>query len=148
MALLTDIFELIKIQSLTVPATKTDTVTSSVCDVSGYTGAAFYIHYGASGDTLSGTVYWTGKLQECATEDGTFTDVAASDVSGASTNAFGLVNASGEDSAVYGLKYIGTLDYVKVVVTATGTHTNGTPIGVFAGLGMPRAKASDQEVNP
>ena len=70
----------VEVQVLTVPATKTATVTSSACDVSGFQGALFIITVGVPGDTLSGTVKWDGKLQSCATETGTYSDVATADV--------------------------------------------------------------------
>ena len=145
---MTDIFTSVSLKSLTAPAVATATVTSSAIEVTGYTGTNFYVFYGNSADTLSDTVYWTASLKECATESGTYTAVAADDVSGPSTNAFGLVNAPTEDQQIYGIGYTGSLDFVKVVVTATGTHTTGTPIGIFCALGLPRSQTTDQDYNP
>lgn len=130
------------------PTVSTATVTSSAINVNGYPSAMFCVYYGDSADTLSATVYWTGKIQSCATESGTYADVGATEVLIATTNLFGLINAPTEDQKIYVIGYNGTDDWVKVVVTPTGTHTNGTPIGVFAILGMPRSVVTDVAVNP
>jgi len=135
-------------QSIRPPAVATSTVTTSAVDVSGYRGSAFVVHCGASADTLSGSVYWTAKLQSSATELGTYADVADADVQIASTNAFGLVNDPAEDDELYWIGYNGTDAWVKVVITATGTHTNGTPISVFVLFGLPDLGGSTAKVNP
>lgn len=134
--------------SLTAPATVTAAVTSTACDVSGYEGAAFGVHFGVSGDTLSASVYWTCKLQECATEAGSYTDVVTADIQIGSTNSFGLIDSLSEDAEIYWIGYGGSKPYVKVVVTPTGTHTYGTPIGILAFLGMPRSQTEAGKVNP
>jgi len=136
------------IKLLTVSAVKTATVTSDVCDTEGYQGASFHVIYGDSGDTLSSTLYWTAKLQSCATEGGTYADVGTDGILIASSNSFGLINAPTEDQGIYHIGYDGTDRYVKVVVTATGTHTNGTIITIIAELGMPRMMSEDGKVNP
>jgi hypothetical protein len=136
------------IKLLTVPAVKTGTVTSDACDTEGYQGASFHVIYGDSGDTLSASVYWTAKLQSCATEGGTYADVGTDGILIASANSFGLINAPTEDQKLYHIGYNGTDRWVKVVVTATGTHTNGTIITIIADLGMPRTQTLDGAVNP
>ena len=130
------------------PGTYTSTQTSSACNISGYEGAAFAIVYGTSGDTLSPSLYWTAKLQHCATEAGTYTDIATSDVQIGMTNSFGLISAPSEDEEVYWLGYNGAFDYVKVVVTATGSHIYGTPFCALAYLGMPCSRSTGGKVNP
>jgi hypothetical protein len=145
-------FNIAAIKKMEVPATKTGTVTSTFpIDVRGYDGCGFIVFAGASGDTLSLTVKFQAKLTECATELGTFTDVADDDVESATdgqTNAFALIDASGEDSNLYMLSYMGSLNWVKVVVTFTGTHTYGIPLCIFAGLELPLAKATENIANP
>lgn len=133
---------------LTAPANATATVTSAACDTEGYEGAAFAVIYGNSGDTLSASVYWTAKLQSCATEGGTYADVGSADVLIGTANSFGLINAPTEDQELYWLGYNGSDRYVKTVVTPTGTHTNGTIISIVALLGMPRTQSDDGKVNP
>lgn len=145
---MTNLFQSVANKSLSIPATATATVTSDACDVSGYQGVILNVYYGDSADTLASDLCWTAKLKECATESGTYTDVSDDDVLGADTNSFGLVNAPTEDSAIYSLGYNGTKDYVKVEVTATGSHSSGTPIAVWADLGMPRSQTTDYSANP
>lgn len=143
-----NLFQFADIDLLTVPATKTGTVTSSVCDTEGYRGVMFLAVYGASGDTLSSSVKIDGKLQSCATQGGTYADVATGDVLGSTANAFASIDAATEDEAVYALCYNGSNRYVKVVLTFTGTHTNGIPIAILAVKKLPRVVTTEQAVNP
>jgi len=145
---MTNLFTETSTKPMTAPVNSTATVTSSAVDVSGYTGSKFHVYYGDSADTLAADLCWTAKLTECATESGTYTDVAVGDVIGADANSFGLVNAPTEDQKIYSLGYQGTCDFVKVVVTATGTHSSGTPIAIFCELGLPRSQTTDYDVNP
>lgn len=142
-----DIFNNLLVKSLTTPATATSTVTSGTCDRLGYESATFFVHYGTSGDTLTGSLYWSAALQE-SDDDSTYTAVAAANVIGASSNAFGLANAMTEDDAVYALGYNGTKRYVQVVVTATGSVSSGMPIGIFAVLGHANKAPTSQTVTP
>lgn len=132
------------------PAVATGTVTSSSVDLANYDAATIHVLYGESADTLSGSVLWTSKLQE-SSDNSTFTDVAAGEVVTNETtaaNSFGLVNAAADDDAVYSLGYKGTERYIRSVTTATGTHTNGTPIGVGAVLTVKRQRPTALVVNP
>ncbi len=111
------------------PATRTAATTSAEIDAQGYNSLTVVFAVGLSGDTLSGSVYWTLKLTECDTSGGTFTDVAAADIIG-STNI--VIDSSSEDETAYKIGYKGSKRFVKGVATPTGTHTNGTPIGIVA----------------
>lgn len=107
-------------------------------DRQGFEALELSVSFGASGDTLSGAVYWTVKLEH-SDDDGSgsaaaYSDVAEKDVLGA-TPASGIVvtvDAAAEDEAQYNLGYIGGKRHVKATVTPVGTHTNGTPISVIA----------------
>ncbi|KPL08308.1 hypothetical protein AMJ86_01130 [bacterium SM23_57] len=144
-------FENTAVEVLTVPATKTATVTSSACDTHGYDSVGFYVIYGTSGDTLSTGLKWTGKLQNCTTENGNYSDCSnddvESDVTG-QTNEFALIDASGEDGKRYGISYKGSNRWVKVVITPTGTHTYGTPIAIIAVKKLPRTVSTEDKANP
>ncbi|KPL08307.1 hypothetical protein AMJ86_01125 [bacterium SM23_57] len=130
---------------MTVPATKTSTVTSSPVDVSTFNSVTICFIFGASGDTLSGTVYWTCKITECDTYNGIFTDVTdAETINGTTPSNSIVVDASGEASKAYKLGYTGNAKYLKGVVTATGTHTYGTPIAIMAVLGNERMGPGQQ----
>ena len=125
---------------LTDPATATTTVTSNCVDLAGFNSVTVLWSVGESGDTLSGTVYWTLKLQECDTQAGTYTDVSATEIiSDAATVVNSVVvDAAAEDDRAYRLGYTGNARYLRAVVTATGTHTYGTPMAIIALMGHER----------
>lgn len=110
-------------------------------DLQGYEGCLVIVNVGASGDTLSGTVYWSLELEE-SDDDSTYTDVAAADMIGdnaGGSGQFALIDDPAEDDTVYSVGYIGSKRYLRVILNATGTHTNGTPIGAVAVRGLPRS---------
>lgn len=128
-----DIFDRIKITQILDPTSGlTATQTSAEFDSAGYESVFFVVSYGECADTLSGTVYWTAKIRDCATSGGTYADLAAAEVYGATANAFGLINDPAEDDALYCLAVRSSERYLKVVVTPTGSHSSGTPIAVYA----------------
>ena len=89
-------------------------------DLAGYESAVALFIFGASGDTLSGSVKVLPVLQE-SDDDGTYTDVAAADLVGALT----VVDDPAEDSLVQKVGYIGSKRYLRTKFDFTGTHTNG-----------------------
>ncbi len=126
----------LKIASLAVPAVRTTTLTSSAVDALGYESCEIVFHVGDSGDTLSGVLLWTLSLTECATSGGSYTAVAAADVlvqggTQGVTSTF-VIDAPTEDQLTVKFGYIGDLQFVKGVATATGSHSTGTPIGIIA----------------
>lgn len=123
----------IKLTQVVVPAVKTTTTTSSAIDTAGYESLTVLFDMGNSGDTLSGTLYWTLSLTECDTSGGSYTAVADADIVGG-TNSY-VIDAPAEDSLAVKFGYIGNKRYVKGVATATGSHSSGTPIGIVAILG-------------
>ena len=127
-----DVFNRVKIEQLTDPAVTTATVTSDACGLAGYEGAMFSVLFGESADTLCAACCWNCKLQESDASGSGYADVAAADVIGAASDAFGAVDDAADDDAIYSLGYKGTKAYVKVVVTKTGTHASGTPIAIVA----------------
>lgn len=115
------------------PAVSTTTKTSSTIDLQGHNGLNVMFSIGQAGDTLSGTVYWTLKLQH-SDDDTTYADIATTDASIGVTSI--VVNSPSLDKVVYGIGYIGNKRYVKGVATPTGTHTVATPIGIIALRGV------------
>ncbi len=111
------------------PATVTTTQTSSAIDLKGYDAASVVFSIGQSGDTLSGSVYWTLTLEE-SDDDSSYTTVAADDMH----NSVGsiVINSSSLDETAYSFGYKGSKRYLKGVATKTGTHASGTPIGIIA----------------
>lgn len=116
------------------PVTSTTTKTSTAIDLRGYNSAEVIFSLGLSGDTLSGSVFWTLKLQH-SDDDSIYTDVALADLN--NTSATVVIDSSTEDETAYAFGYIGNKRYLKGVATPTGTHTNGTPIGIVALRGTP-----------
>lgn len=108
-------------------------------DLKGYNSCVVAVAVGQSGDTLSGAVYHTVKLQHSDTPtDGDFADVAAADILGPATASIAVIDDPTEDGVTVSAGYIGSKRYVRVFVDTTGTHTNGTPIGAVAILGRER----------
>lgn len=130
-----DLYSNIKTTQLAVAAVATATVTSSAVNMQGYDSLCILFDIGNSGDTLSGSVLWTLSLTECDTSGGTYTAVAAADIIG--PGASYVIDAPSEDSLPVKFGYKGNKQFVKGVATATGTHTNGTPIGIIALQGKP-----------
>lgn len=111
------------------PVTSSTTKTSTAIDLQGYNSAEVIFSIGLSGDTLSGSVLWTLKLQH-SDDDSTYTDTVLADLS--NTSATVVIDSSAEDETAYSFGYIGNKRYLKGVATPTGTHSNGTPIGILA----------------
>lgn len=137
----TDLFNRIVPCQLVDTGTKTSTVTTSAVDLSNYDSCDILWSLGLSGDTLSGSVKWTAVVQESDTYNASFAAAAAADVivDGTTVTANSIVvDAAAEDQMAYHIGYKGTKKYVILVITATGTHTYGTPMAVVALLGRRR----------
>lgn len=121
-------------QTYVAAVTTADQDTTGV-DLRGYGAVAFLVDVGNSGDTLSGSVKIELEIEESA-DNVTYTDAANADVldsvTGTNTGTFAVIDAPTEDSTVFVGQYVGTARYARVVINVTGTHTNGTPIGVIA----------------
>lgn len=124
-----DLYHNVLVSQVLNPAVSTATKTSSSVDLQGYNSANVVFAIGQSGDTLSGSVFWTLKLQH-SDDDSSYSDVTAADIS--SGTATVVVNSPSLDRTTYGFGYIGAKRYLKGMATPTGTHTNGTPIGILA----------------
>jgi len=111
------------------PVVATSTKTSSTIDMQGYNSLSVVFAVGTAGDTLSGSIYWTLKLQE-SDNDSSYTDVIAADIYSGSATA--VVNSLSLDETSYSFGYKGTKRYVQAVATASGSHSTGTPLGILA----------------
>jgi hypothetical protein len=130
-----DLYHNVLVTQASLPATRTTTLTSDSIDVQGFNSLSVLFALGQTGDTLSGSIKWTLKLTHSDVEASGYTDVPAADlISGAATV---VVDANSLDEAVYSFGYGGGKRYVKAVATATGTHSNGTPMAVLAMRGSP-----------
>jgi hypothetical protein len=89
-------------------------------DIKGYDAVTAVWGFGATGDTLSGSVFVVGVLQE-SDDNSTFTDVAAADMVGTPPT----VDSNAEDSVTYQVGYIGSKRYLRTKYDFTGTHSTG-----------------------
>ena len=124
-----DLYHNVAVSQVLNPVTSTTTKTSSAIDMQGYNSASVIFAVGLSGDTLSGSTYWTLKLQHSDVDSG-YADVSASNLLNSSLTA--VIDSSSEDEQSYVFGYTGGKRYVKAVATPTGTHSTGTPIGILA----------------
>jgi hypothetical protein len=139
-----DLHNNIKVQQDLDPVTLTASVNTTGLDNRGFGSVEHIVNVGESGDTLSGTVYWTFTLEDSA-DNSTFATAADADILGtSSTGVIGTIDAAAEDDTHIRVGYIGDKRYTRVAIAATGTHTNGTPMAASGVLGNPtQAKTSD-----
>ena len=132
---MTNIYHNTKITQLLDPVTATATQNSTYVDAQGFDlNPTLIALIGQSGDTLSGSVYWTIQLEHSDTTSG-FTSVSNTDTLGGAASY--VVDAAAEDEQAYIFGYAGGKRYVRVSITKTGTHSNGTPLAVLALSGSP-----------
>lgn len=127
-------------------ATRTADANGSSIDLRDYDSVLIVGVVGASGDTLSGSVYAEFEVEE-SDDASTWTDVADADltnyVDGTNAGTFAVIDDAAEDDAIYMTSYIGDARYIRVVYNITGTHTNGMPSSAF----VVRGHASRRPVN-
>lgn len=124
-----DLFHNVLVTQHLNPAVSTTTKTSTTIDLKGYNSANVVFSIGQAGDTLSGSLFWTLKLQH-SDDDSTYVDTALTDLNNTVLNY--VLNTTTLDKAAYGFGYQGGKRYLKAVATPTGTHAVGTPIGVVS----------------
>lgn len=120
------------------PTVTTAAANGTGVDLQGYKSATLVAFIGAEGDTLSGSVHFEISLEH-SDDNSTFTDVTQSDITNGTIASGGiwlkLDGTSGGDPDTTGLVtqvgYIGGKRYIRGVIAKTGTHTNGTPIGLM-----------------
>ncbi len=134
-----DLRHLLTVQQDLEPQTVTgaNAITSgAVVDMTNHSSCLFTTMVGTSGDTLATDTFIQLGLEECATSDGTFTAVAATDIVGETSGAiFGTANSTGTDGTAYSASYIGNQPYVRQTATLSGTHTTGTPLAMLSARG-------------
>lgn len=98
-------------------------------------GKVLMVHQqGISADTLGGSLYWTLTFED-SDDNSTFTLIdSAYLIGGTGTHT---IDAAAEDPTLVVREYTGGKRYVRILATATGTHTNGTPMAAFVVLGNP-----------
>ena len=123
-----------------VPAVVTADANGTGIDLQGFNSAMVVVNTGAEGDTLSGSVKFDFILEE-SDDDSTYTAVTSStSVTEGSVDSSGIfltLDANGETPQISQIGYIGGKRYIRCKIDATGTHSNGTPIGVVVVKGNP-----------
>ena len=129
-----DLYHNLAVQDILDAVNATSTRTSAAIDMQGFDSLTVIFSVGNSADTLSGSVYWTLKLTHSDVDSG-YEDVPLSGL--LNTSATYVINTPSADNVAIPFGYIGGKRYVKAVATATGTHTNGTPMSMVALKGHP-----------
>lgn len=131
-----DLHNNVAVSQLLPSLIRTADATSATLDLAGYDAAEVTVNVGASGDTLSGTVYWDFILQE-STDGTVFSAVADADclskgnaLTTVTDGVFATVDSTDDDNTTYKIGYGGGKRYLHVKADATGTHSNGTSFGV------------------
>ena len=123
-----------------VPAVVTADANGTGVDLKGFESAMVVVNSGAEGDTLSGSVKFDFILEE-SDDDSTYSAVTSStSVTEGSVDSSGIfltLDANGETPQISQIGYIGGKRYIRCKIDATGTHSNGTPIGVIVVKGNP-----------
>ena len=118
-------------------AVLTADATGATVDAFGYETVAITAIVGASGDTLSGSVYVELELEH-SDDNSSWADCANADIktaiTGTNTGTFAKIDDAAEDDAIYSVQYVGGRRYVRIVANLTGTHTNGIPVAAVAVL--------------
>lgn len=123
-----------------VPAVVTADANGTTVDLQGFNSAMVVVNTGAEGDTLSSSVKFEFILQH-SDDDSTWTDVTSStDVTEGSVDSSGIfltLDANSETPQCSQIGYIGNKRYIRCKIDATGSHSNGTPMGVVVVKGNP-----------
>lgn len=119
------------------------TVVGIDVDLQDFDAATLVTSFGASGDTLSGSVKWD-VLLEHSLDDGAGSPLAYEAVG--VLDVIGVISAAGvvitvddpaEDDTSYHVGYVGGRRFLRATLTATGTHTVGTVINAIVLGGHP-----------
>ncbi|MGB5092954.1 MAG: hypothetical protein WBN97_06540 [Parvibaculum sp.] len=117
------------------PAVTTAARSGAPVDSQGFHSIVHVACFGASGDTLSGSLKFEVKL-EASDDASTWSAVTnANHVQGGPVNASGVfatIDSLAKDQLDYRIGYCGPSRYSRLTITPTGTHANGTPMGALA----------------
>tara|TARA_Y100000004_G_scaffold194440_1_gene259025 strand:- start:1565 stop:1999 length:435 start_codon:yes stop_codon:yes gene_type:complete len=123
-----------------VPAVVTADANGTGVDLQGFESAMVVVNTGAEGDTLSSSVKFDFILED-SDDDSTYSAVTSStSVTEGSVDSSGIfltLDANGETPQISQIGYIGGKRYIRCKIDATGSHSNGTPMGVVVIKGNP-----------
>ena len=126
-------------------AVKSSAENGTGVDLQGYESATLIVDVGAEGDTLSSSVHFEISLEH-SDDNSTFTDVAQADIVDGTISSGGIFlkldgTAGGNPDTtgeIFRVGYVGGKRYIRGVIAKTGTHSNGTPIGILVIKGNAR----------
>lgn len=148
-----DLHSNIKVVNALSPVVLTADQNGATIDRQGFEGVEHIVQLGATGDTLSGSVYVELVIQE-SDDNSSWSDVTAANdviVGGDGISAapdangvFATIDDNAEDDRHFRIGYRGGKRYSRVQLDFTGTHTNGIEASALAVLGAPhQAGTSD-----
>jgi len=123
-----DLASQLDIEKVIGPGLYTTDQTSAAIDSSNYRANLFGIYVSAGSYTTSLGMEF--NLKHCATSNGTYTAVAASDMVGVTPSASGTIYTVDEDittAAYREFLYVGRMPYLKLTMDMIGDHSSATP---------------------
>ena len=109
-------------------------------DLKGFQSAMVVVNSGIEGDTLSGSVKFDFILEESDNDSDWSAVTSSTSVTEGSVDSSGIfltLDANAETPQCSQIGYIGGSRYIRCKIDATGSHSNGTPIGVVVVRGNP-----------
>lgn len=133
-----------------VSAVRTGAGNGTGVDLQGYESATLIADVGAEGITLNGTNYFELSLEH-SDDNSTFSDVAQADIVDGTISSGGIwlkldgTAGGNPDTAgeIYRVGYVGGKRYIRGVIAIGGSHSTGTPIGMFVIKGNARHSADN-----
>lgn len=139
-----DLHNNIDIDAVVLPKHYTTGITGGAeVDMQGFHAAEFELMVGAPLDTLGASVKITVLLTHAddngAGAAGAYSNVTTADVLGVTVAAgiIATIDADSEASRAYRFGYVGGKRFVTALITAVGTHTNGTMVSLSIIKGAP-----------
>lgn len=123
-----------------VPAVVTADADGTTVDLQGFNSAMVVVNTGVEGDTLSGSVKFDFILEHSDNDSDWSAVTSSTDVTEGSVDASGIfltLDANAETPQISQIGYIGGKQYIRCKIDATGSHSNGTPMGVTVIKGNP-----------
>jgi len=123
-----------------VPAVVTADANGTTVDLQGFNSAMVVVNTGVEGDTLSGSVKFDFILEHSDNDSDWSAVTSSTDVTEGSVDSSGIfltLDANAETPQISQIGYIGGKQYIRCKIDTTGTHSNGTPMGVTVIKGNP-----------
>lgn len=123
-----------------VPAVVTADADGTTVDLQGFNSAMVVVNTGIEGDTLSGSVKFDFILEHSDNDSDWSAVTSSTDVTEGSVDSSGIfltLDANAETPQISQIGYIGGKQYIRCKIDTTGTHSNGTPMGVTVIKGNP-----------